>query len=107
MRGTRDLLNLKAVTWDPRHGDGVLEWIGQATGATLLVGEGTLYPALHHGERQGLAESERGRSENKRTAKGDRLGAVGRRRLHAGSSPWHQFVAAAGGALRAAAPLPA
>src|SRR5688500_3465774 len=58
MRGTLDLLILKALSWGPRHGYGVVEWIGQATDATLLVGEGTLYPALHRLERQGLVESE-------------------------------------------------
>jgi PadR family transcriptional regulator, regulatory protein PadR len=107
MRGTLDLLILKALSWGPRHGYGVVEWIGQATDATLLVGEGTLYPALHRLERQGLVESEWGLSENNRTAKYYKLSAAGRRRLQAGSSAWHHFVEAAGRALRATAPLPA
>ena len=107
MRGPLDLLILKALTWGPRHGYGVSEWIEQATGAELLVGEGTLYPALHRLERQALIEAEWGLSENNRTAKYYRLSAAGRRRLQAGSSSWHAFVEAAGRALRATAPLPA
>ncbi len=107
MRGTLDLLILKALSWGPRHGYAVAEWIEQATEAALLVGEGTLYPALHRLERQGLIEAEWGLSENNRHAKYYRLSAAGRRRLQAGSSSWHRFVEAAGRALRATAPMPA
>lgn len=106
-RGTLDLLVLKALSWGPRHGYGVADWIDQATGAALLVGEGTLYPALHRLERQGLVEAEWGLSENNRHAKFYQLSAAGRRRLQAGSTSWHRFVEAAGRALSAAAPLPA
>ena len=107
LRGSLDLLILKALTWGPRHGYGVVEWIEQATDAALAVGEGTLYPALHRLERQGLVESEWGLSENNRTAKFYKLSPAGRRRLQAGSSSWHAFVEAAGRALRATSPLPA
>jgi len=106
-RGTLDLLILKALSWGPRHGYGVAEWIEHATGEALLVGEGTLYPALHRLERQGLVEAEWGLSENNRSAKFYRLSTAGRRRLHAGSSAWHHFVEAAGRALRATSPAPA
>ncbi len=104
MRGTVDLLILKALTWGPRHGYAVAEWIEQATGTSLLVGEGTLYPALHRLERQRLVEAEWGLSENNRTAKFYRLSRAGRQRLASGSSSWHRFVAAASQALRATTP---
>ena len=104
MRGTLDLLILKALSWGPRHGYGVAEWIEQATDAALGVGEGTLYPALHRLERQALVEAEWGLSENNRTAKYYRLSPAGRRRLQSGSSAWHEFVDAAGRALRASGP---
>ncbi|HEX6807292.1 MAG TPA: PadR family transcriptional regulator [Gemmatimonadaceae bacterium] len=107
MRGTLELLILKALTWGPRHGYAVAEWIGQATDAALLVGEGTLYPALHRLERQRLVEAEWGVSENNRSAKFYRLSAAGRRRLAVGSSSWHRFVEQAGRALRATSPAPA
>ncbi len=107
MRGTLELLILKALTWGPRHGYAVAEWIGQATDAALLVGEGTLYPALHRLERQRLVEAEWGVSENNRSAKFYRLSAAGRRRLVVGSSSWHRFVEQAGRALRATSPAPA
>jgi len=106
LRGTLDLLILKALCWGPRHGYAVAEWIGQATGTMLQVGEGTLYPALHRLERQELIEAEWGLSENNRSAKFYTLSKTGRRRLSAGASSWHEFVEAAGRALRATAPVP-
>ena len=107
MRGTLDLLILKAVSWGPRHGYAIAEWIGQVSGSVLLVGEGTLYPALHRLERAGFVEAEWGLSENNRTAKYYKLSPAGRRRLQSGASSWQQFVDAAGRALRATAPAPA
>ena len=59
-RGTLDLLILKALSWGPRHGYAVAEWVGDATGSAVLVGEGTLYPALHRLERAGFVEAEWG-----------------------------------------------
>ncbi len=104
MRGTLDLLILKALSWGPRHGYGVSDWIEQATGAAFLIGEGTLYPALHRLERHGWIEAEWGLSENNRQAKFYRLSRAGRGQLTSGSTSWHEFVEAAGRALRATAP---
>lgn len=103
MRGTLDLLILKALTWGPRHGYGVADWIEQATGATLLVGEGTLYPALHRLESQSWIEAEWGLSENNRHAKFYKLTATGRGQLKTGLSAWQQFVEAASRALHTSA----
>src|SRR5690349_19269274 len=47
LRGTLDLLILKALSWGPAHGYAVARWIETATNDGLAVGEGTLYPALH------------------------------------------------------------
>jgi transcriptional regulator len=103
-RGTLDLLVLKALSWGPRHGYGVVEWIEGATGSAMTIGEGTLYPALHRLERAGFLEAEWGVSENNRQAKFYRLSAAGRRQLRSGTSAWHAFVDAAGRALRAPRP---
>jgi len=105
MRGPLDLLILKALSWGPRHGYTVVEWIEQATDAAFLIGEGTLYPALHRLERRGLITAEWGLSDNNRQAKYYHLAKGGRARLQAGSSSWHRFVEAAGRALRATAPV--
>ena len=103
-RGTLDLLILKALSWGPRHGYAVVEWLESATGATLVIGEGTLYPALHRLERAEWVEAEWGLSENNRQAKYYRLTPAGRKRLRNGTSAWHSFVDAASAALRSTAP---
>lgn len=103
-RGTLDLLILKALAWGPRHGYGVVEWIESATGETLSIGEGTLYPALHRLEHAGFVEGEWRLSENNRNAKFYRLSPSGRRRLKTGTASWHAFVEAASRALRTAVP---
>jgi PadR family transcriptional regulator PadR len=99
-RGTIDLLILKALSWGPRHGYAVAEWIETATRETMLVGEGTLYPALHRLEKAGFVNAEWGLSENNRQAKFYHLSSAGRRRLQSGSGAWHDFVDAASRALR-------
>jgi PadR family transcriptional regulator PadR len=107
LRGTLDLLILKALSWGPRHGYAVVEWIQHATDDAFLIGEGTLYPALHRLERRGWIASEWGLSDNNRQAKYYSLARAGRARLQAGTSSWYRFVEAAGRALRSTAPVPA
>ena len=107
MRGTLDLLILKALSWGPRHGYAIVEWIEQATDDTFLIGEGTLYPALHRLERRGLVKATWGVSDNNRQAKYYSLAKAGRERLQSGTSSWQRFVDIAGRALRANAPVPA
>ncbi len=107
LRGTLDLLILKALSWGPRHGYAIAEWIGAITDSALLVEEGTLYPALHRLERRGWLQSEWGVSGNKRKAKFYRLSARGRSQLRAETSSWHRYVEAVSKALRASAPSPA
>lgn len=101
LKGTVDLLILKALESGPRHGYAVAEWIGAVTDGTLLVEEGTLYPALHRLERKRLIEAEWGRSENRRRAKFYRLTAAGRERLDSGARDWARYVEAVGQALSA------
>ena len=69
LRGTLDLLILKSLSWGPRHGYAVAEWIHAATDNTLLVEEGPLYTALHRLEKKGWLEAEWGLSEKNRKAK--------------------------------------
>src|ERR1041385_792210 len=40
IRGTLDLLVLKALIWGPRHGYAVAEWVNAVTRGELLVEEG-------------------------------------------------------------------
>ena len=103
LRGTLDLLILKALSWGPSHGFGVARWIEQATDDVLRVEEGSLYPALHRLEAREWIEAEWGVSENNRKAKFYRLTTQGRQRLRAETVTWTRFANAVFAALDAPA----
>jgi transcriptional regulator len=104
IKGTVDLLLLKALSWGPLHGYAISEWLERVTGGTLLVEEGTLYPALHRLEGKGWITSEWGISENNRRAKYYRLTPEGRRRMQRESLEWSRYSDAVARALSAASP---
>jgi transcriptional regulator len=100
LRGTLDVLVLKALTWGPRHGYAVARWIDDATSGTLQVEEGALYHALHRLEKRGAVGSEWGLSETNRRAKYYTLTAAGRRQLVASTTTWTRYAEAVFAALR-------
>ena len=81
LRGTLDLLILRALSAEARHGYGVMRWIEAATGEALEVEEGSLYPALYRLEDRGWVDSDWGLSANNRRARYYKLTAKGRQRL--------------------------
>ena len=91
LRGTLELLVLRALRDGPRHGYGILEWIEGAVAPELLVEEGTLYPALHRLEQQGWIRSGWGASENNRRAKYYRLTRKGSARAESESDAWRAY----------------
>lgn len=107
VRGTLDVLILKALSWGPRHGYAVAEWIRGVTDDQLLVEEGPLYTALHRLERRGLLSAEWGYSDNNRKARYYTLSRSGRNQLRAEVSGWERYVRAVTRALAAASPNPA
>jgi transcriptional regulator len=104
LRSSLDLLILKALSWGPKHGYAVAEWIEYATGDAFALEEGTLYPALHRLERKGWVRSEWGTSDNNRRARYYRPTAAGRAQLRAGAPAWHRYAEAIAVALRATSP---
>ena len=106
LRGTLDLLILKALSWGPTHGYGVARWIEQATRDVLQIEEGSLYPALRRLEAREWITSQWGTSENNRRARFYTLTAAGRRQLRAEAATWTRFAHAVFAALEAP-PAPA
>ena len=102
LKGTLDVLILKALTWGPRHGYAVARWIGDVTTETLQIEEGALYHALHRLEKRGWLESEWGVSENNRRAKYYSLTPGGRKQLVAKTAAWTRYADAVFAALRTA-----
>ena len=106
LRGTLDVLILKALSWGPRHGYAVAEWINVITDGDLLVEEGPLYTALHRLEQNGWLTAEWGYSDNNRRAKYYQLSRAGRHAAPRRSdSSWERYARAVGKALGATAPL--
>jgi transcriptional regulator len=99
LRGTLDMLVLNALSAGEKHGYAVSEWIEAVTDGSLLVEEGTLYPALHRLERRGLVAAAWGVSDNNRRAKYYALTKAGRRRLREETESWHRYAAAVEKAL--------
>ncbi len=101
LRGTLDVLILKALIWGPLHGYAVTELIRRQSEEALLLEEGTLYPALWRLESKGLLEAEWGLSENRRKAKYYRLTGRGRRQLRHEVKTWEAYAAAVAKVLSA------
>jgi len=100
LQGTLDLLILRTLAGDPRHGWAISERIQELSQDVLRVNQGSLYPALHRLEHQGWIVSDLGVSELGRRARFYRLTATGRRKLERETEDWTRFSAAVGRVLR-------
>jgi len=94
LRGTLDLLILKALSLEPLHGVGVLKRIEQITGGRFRVSFGSLFPSLHRMEERGWLAAEWRPSEAGRRAKYYRLTAAGKAQLEVERREWNRVVAA-------------
>ncbi len=101
IRGTLDLLILKAVASGPRHGYGVVRWIAKQTRDELQIDDGALYTALHRLEQRRLLKSKWGMSQTQRRAKFYALTAKGRRQLAKSERTWNRYAAAVARVLAA------
>jgi transcriptional regulator len=91
--GTLDLLVLQTLdNSEELHGFEILEVIRRATGDSLVIEEGALYPALHRMERRGWLVSSWAISERGRRAKYYRLTSKGRTALATQRAEWDRYV---------------
>src|ERR1700722_18986469 len=91
VQGTLDMLVLKTLTRGTMHGHGIAQFIGTVSDEVLRVEEGSLYPALHRLEVDGIIASEWGQSENNRRAKFYSLTPLGRKQLAKESEKWNRL----------------
>lgn len=101
LQGTLDLLILKTLSLGPMHGWGISQRIAQISDDALRVNQGSLYPALHRLEVQGLLAAEPGTSENNRRARFYQLTQAGRQQLEAETESWNSIALAIGRILNA------
>jgi PadR family transcriptional regulator PadR len=94
MKGTLDLLVLKTLALERRHGVGIADRLAQITGGTFQVGAGSLFPALHRLEQEGFIAGEWSATPEGHRAKYYRLTPAGQRQLAAEKKNWARIVLA-------------
>jgi len=94
MKGTLDLLVLKTLALEPRHGVGVADRIQQISGNTFVVKPGSLFPSLHRLEEEGFIKGEWTETPEGRRAKYYRITAAGQKQLAAERKNWTRIVEA-------------
>jgi len=94
IQGTLDVLILKSLASEPRHGWAIAKRIQAVSGDVLQIKQGSLYPALHRLEAQGLIKAEQKKNETGREARFYTLTRAGRAQLEAEVSQWERLSAA-------------
>jgi PadR family transcriptional regulator PadR len=94
LRGSIDLLVLKALSLEPMHGWGIGARIQQMSRGRLDINQGSLYPALQRLEHRGDIESDWRTTENNRRARYYTITARGRRELGQQVEKWKRFAQA-------------
>lgn len=91
IQGTLDLLILKTVALEPKHGWAIAKRIQQISQEVLQITQGSLYPALHRLEQQGWLKAQSGVTESGREAKFYALTAAGRKQLARELESWDRL----------------
>ena len=86
IKGTLDVLILKALSWGPLHGFEITTWLEGRSDGQLAVDDGAMYQALHRMEERELIRADWGVTENNRRARYYVLTAAGRQHLRAESA---------------------
>jgi len=101
LKGTLDLLILKTLELQPRHGVAVADRIAEISRGTFSVKPGSLFPALHRLEEEGFIAGEWGQTGEGRRARVYRITPAGLRQLNAERKTWARIVFAIGLVLEA------
>ena len=94
VQGTLDLLILKTISLEPKHGWAIAKRIQQISNEVLQVQQGSLYPALHRLEQQGWIRAKWAEADSGRQAKFYSLTAAGRRQLALERDSWARLTGA-------------
>src|SRR5262245_15908178 len=91
IQGTLDLLILKTIALEPRHGWAIAKRIQQVSGDVLQITQGSLYPALHRVEKPVCVEAPPGPTATRRDATFYALTAAGRKQLAKELESWDRL----------------
>ena len=103
VRGTLDVLVLKALSWTPMHGFEITTWLEDQSGGALEVHDSALYQALYRMEERGLVEAKWGVTEKNRRARYYQITPAGRAHLEAETGSFLRYAGLVSGILMGAA----
>ena len=105
LRGTLDVLVLKALSWGPMHGFEITAWIESQAGGNLDVVDSALYQALYRLEGRRFIAADWGVTENNRRARYYSVTPAGRAHLRAETARWLRYAETVTGILIAPRPV--
>lgn len=91
VKGTLDILVLRALAWTPMHGFEITTWLEEQSGGALGVRDSALYQALHRMEERGLIAAEWGITGNNQRARYYKVTRSGRAHLAAETAQWVRY----------------
>lgn len=91
LKGTLDMLVLKALSAGPRHGFAIALWLEQHSAGVLDLDDSMTYQVLHRLEAKALVEAKWATTENNRRARFYRLTRTGRQKLAAETESWLRY----------------
>jgi len=91
LKGTLDVLVLKALTWQPMHGFEITAWLENESGHRLALEDAALYQALYRLEKRGLVTAAWGVTDANRRARYYKITTAGRKEATAQISQWVQY----------------
>ena len=103
LKGTLDLLVLKALSLGPRHGFAIATWLEERSRGEMEVEDSALYQSLHRLEERRLVQATWGVTENNRQARFYRLTSAGSARLRAETETWQRYARVVGRLLAVSA----
>src|SRR5215472_5358510 len=96
LQGTLDVLILRTLLGEPKHGHAIAKHIQRTSEELLQVETGSLYPALHRLEAKGWVAASWNLSDKGKRARFYQLTSAGRRQLTVEHSKWEAFARAMG-----------
>jgi transcriptional regulator len=91
IKGTLDVLVLKALSWTAMHGFEITSWLEARSGARLSIDDSALYQALHRLEERGMIHGEWAMTENNRRARYYKVTPAGKAHLRAESASMVEY----------------
>jgi PadR family transcriptional regulator, regulatory protein PadR len=91
LKGTLDLLVLRALSWGPMHGFEIVTWLERAANGSLEIEDSALYQAVYRLEERGMLEADWGVTANNRRARYYKITPAGRASLRTETRNWMQY----------------